>query len=171
MSRETTTTTEPIPAWRSPWVIGWVALVAIVLVVNAVMVYLAVTTNPGLVRDDYYERGREMEATIASRLSDGPGWSMSIDTPADTRAESDTTIRFFVVDKAGQPVTPDGVTYFAYRPSDVDRDFSLPMRPEGSGRYVVKVRFSLAGLWDTLVSVRSGGEEYLVGQRISVGQP
>jgi nitrogen fixation protein FixH len=158
-------------AWRSPWVIGWIALIAIVLLVNATMVFFAVSTNPGLVREDYYESGRDVERTIATRLAEGPGWSMNIDTPADVQAGVPVTIRFFVVDKAGQPVTPEAVTYYAYRPSDVHRDFSLPMQEEAPGRYAVKTVFPLIGVWDTLVAVRSGGTEHALSQRISVAKP
>ena len=45
-------------AWRNPWVLGWLALVAVVLVVNAVMITIAFVTNPGLVTEDYYEKGQ-----------------------------------------------------------------------------------------------------------------
>ena len=36
-----------VSAWRSPWVIAWIALVITVLGVNLTMVYLAFATNPG----------------------------------------------------------------------------------------------------------------------------
>ncbi len=158
-------------AWRSPWVWGWLAMLMVVLAVNAVMIFLAYATNPGLVRDDYYEGGRDVERTIASRLEQGPGWTMRIDTPADVQADVATVVRFVVVDKAGQPASPDAVTYYAYRPSDVALDFSLPMVEEAPGRYAVEVRFSLAGIWDTLVAAGNGDSEYSLSQRISVARP
>ncbi len=158
-------------AWRSPWVIGWLALVIVVLVVNAVMIWFAFATNPGLVVDDYYERGRHVERTISSRQADGPGWVMNIDTPDDVQAGVPTVVRVVVVDKAGQPVSPDEVTYYAYRPSDAGQDFSIPMVEEAPGRYAIRTRFPLSGIWDTLVAVRDGGDEHTLGQRISVAQP
>lgn len=158
-------------AWRSPWVIGWIALIVVVLAVNAVMIFLAFATSPGLVRADYYEGGREVERTIATRLEEGPGWTMKIDTPRDVQADRSTVVRFVLVDKAGQPATPDAVVYYAYRPSDADLDFSLPMVEEAPGRYAVDVTFPLAGIWDTLVAARAGDGEYSLGQRVSVGQP
>jgi nitrogen fixation protein FixH len=152
-------------------VIGWIALIMVVLAVNAVMIFLAFATNPGLVRADYYEGGREVERTIASRLEAGPGWTMSIDTPEGVQADRPTVVRFVVVDKAGQPATPDAVTYYAYRPSDASLDFSLPMVEEAPGRYSAEVQFPLAGIWDTLVATRAGGGEYSLSQRVSVAQP
>jgi hypothetical protein len=63
------------------------------------------------------------------------------------------------------------VTYFAYRPSDAERDFSVPMIEEARGRYTAEVMFPLAGVWDTVAVVREGEEEYSVSQRVSVARP
>jgi nitrogen fixation protein FixH len=158
-------------AWKSPWVRAWVGLIGVVLAVNLTMVVLAIATNPGLIRDDYYERGRDVERTIVTRLAEGPQWTMSIDLPADTRAEEATKVRFAVVDKAGQPVQPERVTYYAYRPSDATRDFSIAMSQEAPGIYEAEVRFPLGGIWDTLVSVEHAGKEHSLGQRVSVLLP
>lgn len=160
-----------LPAWKSPWVIAWIALVVIVLGVNAVMVYLAVTTNPGLVVDDYYERGQDYERTLLTKSASHPGWTLRADIPQEIFAGVPAPIRFFVVDKVGQPITPESVELFVYRPSDVTRDFSIPMTEEGAGRYVAEVSFPLIGVWDTLVAVRQGEEEYHVGDRINVQRP
>ncbi|MGD8207986.1 MAG: FixH family protein [Thiohalocapsa sp.] len=170
MNRSSQSSNTQRSAWRSPWVIGWIALVAIVLGVNATMVVLAVATNPGLVREDYYERGRDVERTIVSRLESDAGWTMSIDTPADTRATEPTTIRFVVVDRAGQPVSPASVVYFAYRPSDAGMDFSVPMVEEAPGRFAARVAFPVGGVWDTLVQARDGGAAYAVSQRVSIAR-
>lgn len=171
MSEQADTGSKPVSAWRSPWVIGWIGLVLTVLAVNATMVVLAINTNPGLVRADYYEGGRDVERTIVTRLEHGPGWTMNIDTPADLQAKSPTTIRFFVVDQAGQPVTVEAVNYYAYRPANADRDIAMPMEQEAPGRYAVRLAFPLTGIWDTLVSVRDGDQEYSVAQRVSVARP
>lgn len=155
-------------AWRSPWVIGWVGLILVVLAVNATMIVLAFVTNPGLVIDDYYERGRNVERTMTTRRAEAPGWTMSLDTPADVSKERATTVRFHVVDAVGQPVRPDRVTYYAYRPSDPSADFSQPMVEEALGRYAVEVSFTMAGLWDTLVVAETDGQEVIFDQRIGV---
>ena len=162
---------KPVSAWRSPWVIAWIALVVAVLGVNALMVYLAVATNPGLVVEDYYERGQNYERTVHSKGARDPGWVLRTDIPADIGAGERTPIRFFLVDKAGQPVTPETVELFLYRPSDATRDFSVVMAAEGPGRFIANVSFPLIGVWDTLVAARNGDEEYHVGQRIEVRRP
>ncbi|MBK5931815.1 FixH family protein [Halochromatium salexigens] len=159
---------DPNSAWGSPWVIGWVGLILVVLAVNATMIVLAFATNPGLVIDDYYERGRTVERTMTTRRAEAPGWTMSLDTPADVTKGRATTVRFHVVDAVGQPVRPERVTYYAYRPSDASADFSRPMIEEAPGRYAVEVRFAMAGLWDTLVAAETDGQEVVFDQRIGV---
>lgn len=157
--------------WHNPWVIAWIGLVVTVLVVNLTMAYLAVSTNPGLVNEDYYERGQHYEKTLASRLAKDPGWTMHLDIADDLTSNEATTIRVVMVDKAGQPVTPDQVTFFAYRPSDKTRDFSAPMVEEGKGRYAAQVSFPLFGSWDGLIAVRQGDEEFTSAARIEVARP
>jgi nitrogen fixation protein FixH len=158
-------------AWRNPWVIAWIGLIVVVLGVNITMVVLAIATNPGLIRDDYYESGRDVERTIQTRLAEGPQWTIRVDIPADIRAEAAAKVRFAAVDAVGQPVAAEEVTYFAYRPSDAARDFSLPMAQIGPGLFEAEVTFPLGGVWDTVVAVQQGDEEHAFGQRISVGQP
>jgi nitrogen fixation protein FixH len=143
----------------------------VVLGVNITMVVLAIVTNPGLVRDDYYEGGRKVERTIESRLAAESKWTARIDTPEDIRAEAPARVHFAAVDKAGQPIRPDTVTYYVYRPSDAGRDFSLPMTAVGPGLFEADVTFPLPGVWDTLVSVRLGDEEETYPQRIGVARP
>jgi len=157
--------------WRNPWVLGWIGLVITVLGVNLTFVWLAVTTNPGLVSEDYYDRGQHYEHTLASRLAKDPGWTMRPDFPDDARPGETTTVRVVLVDRAGQPVNPDQVTFYAYRPSDKGRDFSVPMVAEGLGRYQARVTFPLFGAWDGLIAVRQGEDEFTAGDRIIVARP
>jgi nitrogen fixation protein FixH len=157
--------------WRNPWVLGWIGLILAVLTVNLTMVLVAIATNPGLVNDDYYERGQNYEKTLVSRLAKDPGWTMRADIPDDLQANQSTTILVTLVDKVGQPVTPDQITFFAYRPSDKSQDFSAPMAKEGPGRYSVRVTFPLFGAWDSLIAIRQGEDEFTTGERISVARP
>jgi nitrogen fixation protein FixH len=159
----------PTPALRSPWVLGWLALVATVLAINGIMVYLAYSTSPGLVNPDYYEQGQTYERTRLSREAHDPKWTMRADIPKPLMVEEPEYIRIVLVDRAGQPVDPEAVTFHAYRPSDAGRDFSLPMTREDTGRYVVKAAFPLIGVWDTLIAVRSGEDEFNIGERVNVG--
>jgi nitrogen fixation protein FixH len=162
---------KPTSALRSPWVLAWLGLLVTVLAVNLVFIYFAITTNPGLVNANYYERGQEYEKTMISRLARDPGWLMRADIPQPLTAGVEESIRLVLVDRAGQPVDVDEATFFAYRPSDVSRDFSIPMIREGEGRYLVRTSFPLIGVWDTLIAVKTGEDEYSVGERVNVARP
>ncbi len=154
--------------WRSPWVLGWIALVVIVLSVNLVMVYIAVRTSPGLVVDDYYQRGQNYEQTMVQRQTKDRGVLLQVDTPPRVWVDRPATYRFTGVDRAGLPLVADGVTLFAYRPSDAASDFNRPMVKEDTGRYRVEVVFPLKGIWDLLISVRQGDDEFNVARRVAV---
>ena len=162
---------QPTPAWKSPWVIGWIALVSVVLIVNLTLVILGISTNPGLVIETFYDRGQNHEKTWASKQARDPGWVMQADIPQDMVVGEHKALRFFLVDKAGRPAPVEEAHFYAYRPSDSQRDFDLPMIEEGPGRFRVDVSFPLMGAWDTLIAVRHGGEEFTHGRRIQVPAP
>lgn len=159
------------PALRSPWVLAWIGLILTVLAVNLTFVYLAIRTDPGLVNADYYERGQDYERTMISRQARDPGWLIRADIPRPLTAGVEESIRVVLVDHAGQPVDVDQATFYAYRPSDVSRDFALPMIREAEGRYLVETSFPLIGVWDILIAAKTGEDEYSVGERVNVARP
>ena len=161
----------PMPAWRSPWIIAWFVLVGVFLVVNGVMIYLAVTTNPGLVVEDYYDRGQHYERHLVSEMARDPGWVMRAEVPHDIKAGETRLIEFFAADKDGQPLALDKVTFYAYRPSDAGRDFAAPMVGDAPGHYVAKVKFSEMGVWDGVFAGRIGDDEHSIGKRLIIAQP
>ncbi|MEJ2454382.1 MAG: FixH family protein [Candidatus Thiodiazotropha sp.] len=156
-------------AWHSPWVIAWVAMVVIFFIMNGIMVYLAQTNNPGLVVEDFYERGQDYEKNMLKRQARNPGWQMKVDLPRKIGVDEAVICRFTVNDKEGAPVDPTAVVFHAYRPSDAKQDFSVPMQQVGPGQYEAEVRFSLLGAWDILVSAQHGEDEYNTPKRIGVG--
>ncbi len=171
MQATTPINSKPTSALRSPWVWAWLGLLVTVLAVNLLFVYLAIATNPGLVTTNYYERGQDYEQTMVSRLARDPGWLMRADVPQSLTAGVEESIRLVLVDRAGQPVDVDAATFYAYRPSDLTRDFSVPMTREAAGRYVVETSFPLIGVWDILMAVTTGEDEYSVGERVKVARP
>lgn len=164
----TTTGTHANSALRNPWVIGWLALVATVLCVNLLMVYLAISTNPGLVNQDYYDRGQHYEQTLVSRHARDPNWTIRADIPQPLQIGIPQSIRVFLVDRAGQPIDPESVTFYAYRPSKAAQDFSLTMTREDRGRYLAQTAFPLVGVWDVLIAAKSGDDEYSLSERVKV---
>lgn len=156
-------------AWRNPWIITWIVILVTFILVSGFRIFLAVQTNPGLVDENYYERGQSYEKERLSRMARDPGWKMHIKAPEFVDVAVPAVFDFEVKDKQGAPVTPDAVTFYVYRPSDVKKDFSLPMEKIGEGRYRIEASFPLLGVWDILVSVQNGEDEYNVPYRFSAG--
>lgn len=155
-------------AWRSPWMWGWFGILASVITANCIMIYFAVDGNPGLVVEDYYDRGQHYEKNMVARMAKDPGWLMQISEPKNLRQGKPTVIQFSLATKEGGAVNPDSVTFYAYRPSDAKADFSLPMQAVGNGLYQAEATFALKGVWDVLVSVQKEGEEYNEALRLGV---
>ncbi len=156
-------------AWRSPWVITWVGILVAFVLVSGFRIYLAVDTNPGLVDNDFYERGQDYENNLLKRMARDPGWNMRIEAPGFVDIGKPVSYGFTVSDSEGAPVSPDSVTFYGYRPADADMDFSLPMQQVRPGYYQVEVSFPLLGVWDILVSAKKGDDEFNVPHRISAG--
>ncbi len=156
-------------AWRSPWVIGWAGMLVVFVTANVVMLYLAGDSTHRLVVKDYYDRGQDYEKNMLKRLAKDPGWVMEIESPQFVNVDKPTSFAFRVNDKEGKPVVPDSVTFFVYRPSDARHDFSVPMVLMEPGLYQTEAMFPLKGVWDILVSVQSGEDEFNTHHRISAG--
>ena len=155
--------------WRNPWVLGWLAMVALVFAVNAFMVGQAFISSPGLVNEQYYDKGTNYHETIEKREQVAAlGWNVSLDKPARPAFGAVNTYRIVAVDSAGLPLAADAVTLFAYRPADQKADFELPFVEEGAGRFRTDVEFPLKGMWDLVIQVKSGEHEHEIPVRTKV---
>jgi nitrogen fixation protein FixH len=106
---------------------------------------------------------------MLKRQARNPGWQMTVTFPKKIEPNQAVTCSYSVLDKMGEPVDPDEVIFYAYRPSDAKQDFQLPMKRVGPGQYEVEVNFALKGVWDILVSAKEGEDEYNTPKRVSVG--
>jgi len=158
-------------ALRNPWVLGWIALVTVVLLVNAAMITMALLTNSGLVEEDYYEKGRDQERNFLKKRAarHALGWNFKLDVPEELVLGQAHMLRFNVVDRLGLAVDDLTVEMQAYRPSDADADFRLTMQAFAPGQYQARAVFPLKGIWDLKLKASHAGESYdLIEQRISV---
>lgn len=157
-------------ALRNPWVIGWLAIVVVVVGVNIVMITLAVVTNPGLVSEDYYERGRYNERHYIQRVAerDALGWTANLDTPHSAHVGATQTYRITVVDKVGMPLRDASVELNAFRPADAKADFKVAMHEVTPGQYEAAVEFPLKGVWDLIVTIKQGDKDFDLPRRLHV---
>lgn len=157
-------------AWRNPWVLGWIALVVVVLAVNIGMISLAFITSPGLVTEDYYEKGIDHEKNFNKRMAarSALGWSYRTEFPTSPIMNTEQLYRFSIVDKVGRPLSDARVNISVYRPSDADADFNVSMLEVAPGIYQAKVNYPLKGIWELTVQIQRGEDQYDLNRRTSV---
>jgi len=157
-------------AWKNPWFLGIVATIAVFFLVNIIFIVFAVTSNPGLVVDDYYEKGREFENNVVTRLTarNKLNWQTKLEIPSVVYNHATETFRFSAVDSRGLSIEEADVSIIAYRPSDASADFSQALEPVAPGLYQAQLQFSLAGVWDINLKVTRGSDKFYQSQRIHV---
>lgn len=156
-------------ALKNPWVLGFLAFLCTFLTANAIFIYLAFSSPPNLVVDNYYERGKAYaQKELQMEQEKLLGWNGVIMAPAKSRVNQSQAYEVFIQGKNSTALQLDSVTLFAYRPSDMREDFSVEMNPLGVGRYGADVEFSLPGNWDLIVEAKRGEDEFLITRRIYI---
>jgi len=157
-------------ALKNPWVIGWLALVGVVLAVNIGFISLAFITNPGLVDQDYYENAEDYEENLVKYRTARAalGWTYQAAFPNNPVINTKNLYRLSLVNKAGLPLTAASVKLIAYRPSDASADFEVSLSEIGAGIYEGYVTYPLKGIWDITAAIVRGEDNYNFTRRASV---
>jgi nitrogen fixation protein FixH len=147
---------------RNPWVWGMLALIAVVLSVNAGFVWFATKgTRSTLVERDYKTGDRKSNESMLSDLREQQAlaWQTEIKKPASVVMGTPTVYEIGVQDKEGKPVS--GVLeVVAYRASDASKDFTTSFKEVAPGRYQGYINFPLKGYWELHVRVQRGDEKF-----------
>ncbi len=157
-------------ALGNPWVLGWLALVVVVFGVNAGMVATAVATNPGLVEEDYYQRGQDHEKQYQQRMQARTelGWQVALDVPPKIVMSKEGVFRLHLADNHGVPLNGAEVGLTAYRPSDASADFQVNLRETAPGQYDGYFALPLKGIWDLKVNVAKSEHVWDMSRRVMV---
>lgn len=145
--------------YKSPWVIGWLLLVLIVMAVNAFMIFQSMNNFPGLVVDDFYERGQDYEENMLKKLENNEKWVTEF-TLSDINLNQPVMISFSIRDKSGMLAQVEKMTLFAYRPSNAKKDFNTPMNlSEDKQLHQATLTFDTKGKWELIASAVIDGVE------------
>jgi len=157
-------------ALKNPWVLGWLALLFVVIAVNIGFISLAFITNPGLVDKNYYENAQDYEENLVKYRDarTALGWSYQANFPSNPIINKKELYRLSVVDKVGQPLTAATVTLHGYRPSDASADFQTALSEVGAGIYEGYITYPLKGIWDITVNVLRDEDRYDFSRRASI---
>lgn len=158
---------------RNPWVLGWLALLLTVLVVNVVFIATAFLTAPGLVEEGYYEKGRDHEKNFQKKIEarNRLGWDIRLDTPEKIILGKPGHYTVNLVDRYGMPLRDATAVFYAYRPSDAAADMQTSMNKIADGIYRLSLAFPLKGVWDIKIKITQGEDELELEQRINVLAP
>jgi nitrogen fixation protein FixH len=156
-------------ALKSPWVWGWFGMIVIVMLANMTMIHFARTTSPGLVVNDFYEKGKNYDNTLKERqLEKNLGWQINPQLPEKITVDKVFPIAISVVGVNGETVLPREATIYIFRPSDAAADFSLPMELSRKGMFVADLELPLPGRWDIIFSLSSEDEHKEVPYKVFV---
>ncbi len=156
-------------AWKNPFVIGWFAILIIVLSVNFFMVSMAIVTAPGLTVPDFYEKGKNMAQIIARRKHmEELGWQFDIDLPI-LKEGKDQEVTVTVLDKDNNAFDVDTAVLYYYRPSNKKYDGELALQSSGqTGEYKGVINLPLKGKYDLVMEITKGNEVFNLGRSIMV---
>lgn len=155
--------------WWYPWI--FVAAMVMVVCVNGVLAYLAVSTWTGLDTKNYYDRGLRYNDTLAAAEEQQQrGWNMVFaGTPATMASDGkDSVVAVTFRDRSGRPIDDLVVEAILIRPTAEGFDTIYALAHRGNGVYAGQVVVPLPGQWDARIHARRGGETFQTSRRLFV---
>lgn len=157
-------------AFRNPWVIGWLAGLILVVAINAGFIITAFYTSPGLVDQNYYEKGQDHEQNVQKKLDNRArlAWDFKVDLPKKLFQGKVANLYVDIFDKKGARLAAEKMTLNVYRPSNVEQDFTNEMTELAPGRFLTSLDFKYPGVWELNLVAKSGEDTLDVTYRIFV---
>jgi len=146
-------------AWI-PWV--FVGAFAVIIAVNMVMVWFAVSSFSGVAVKGPFDRGRNYDAIIAeAERQRALGWTAAV-------ALDGGRLAVHAVGRDGRPLDMLEITAVLTRPAEALPPVPVVLHAEGDGRYSGAVRAPKPGIWDARLTMvgRGAGERVEVVERV-----
>lgn len=148
-------------------VIGtFVAGFLIVIAVNGLMAYFAVSTFTGVTTAEPYTRGLRYNRELAAAEAQvALGWTVR----SAFRAEGERrgTLTVTATDRDGKALRVEAEALFV-RPVERGLDFSAPLAERAGGEYVAELEFPRPGQWEARIVLRRGDDAYRQIVRVQV---
>ena len=143
-----------------PWL--FVAGFALVVAVNATMIWFAVGSFSGLYAQQPRDRGLQYNNVLAEQARrDALGWRVAARwLPASNRLEID------VFDAAGKPLPATLLSAELVRPVEKRPPIGLALRGTEPGRFAGHVDLPERGNWDVDIVVERDGDRYALTRRM-----
>jgi nitrogen fixation protein FixH len=162
-----TTAIPSAPAQRGSW-IPWifVAMFAVVVLVNGTMVWVAASTWTGLETREHYRKGLEYNAALAAERAQAErGWQVAVEA---VPAGLSLRLRVEMRGRDGRALDGAEVAALLIRPTSDGHDVAAVLEPVGSGTYAAEMAVPLAGQWDLRIEARHPAGDWQSSRRILV---
>lgn len=131
------------PARKNPkdkWIpLYFVAFFAVIALVDGIFVYMAVSTQTGVVTEHAYEKGLAFNETLAEARAQ-PALQQSA-------TFEDGLLRWRLADEGGAAITHADVSAHIKRPVQDGFDFDIKLEHKGDGLYEAAIQTPQKGLW------------------------
>lgn len=154
-----------LSARRWHWIPAiFVAGFAVIISVNAALIFYATTTFSGLETEHAYERGLDYNETLKEAAHVAAlGWTAHL-TTLSTSAQQ--TIVLELLDRNGHSVSGLEIIAELIRPTDSRLDQTLTMTEVAPGRYSAEFVPGAPGQWDLRLAATQGSAQWQYAQRI-----
>lgn len=148
------------PGWYIPWL--FVAMFAVVVAADGIMITIALNTFPGLSTDRAFEEGVAYNRALdGAKAQAERGWKVGVQ--AIPHAGNTAELAVAVADHDGRPLDGARVVAEFQRPTVTGHDVTLPLGERGGGRYGAVAQLPMPGVWDVrLTIVRPDGDHQSV---------
>jgi nitrogen fixation protein FixH len=133
---------------------GLVAFFAVVVGVNGLMTYAAISTFGGVETESSYRAGLAFANEMASaHAQDARHWNVT----AKAALNGDVTVEVMARDAAGRPVPNLAAAAQLVHPTDRRGDVIVPLSGSGAGMFRGETA-ATAGQWDLVIELSRAGE-------------
>ena len=147
----------------------FIAGMALVVAVNGVMVWLALSSWSGLAVPAPYQRGLDYNRVLAAVAEqESLGWAIAATFSTTRRGESSGAVIVTIRDRDGQPLSDLNLSGRLVRPLAEAGDIPLELRPAGAGRYAAAVSAPRPGQWELRLVARQARLAHQSSHRLSV---
>ncbi|MEQ9812760.1 MAG: FixH family protein [Azospirillaceae bacterium] len=156
------------PERSSRWIpYSFFAMFGVILAVNGVMLYMALSTFNGLSTDGAYDRGLAYNEALAAEAAQAAlGWEVGLDFVQAGPLAGRLAVT--AVGPGGHVIDHAAVTVLVRRPTNEGRDFTLSLPASPGEGYAATLDFPAPGQWDLRVTIAHADGDYRVDRRIWV---
>ncbi|MEP3048804.1 MAG: FixH family protein [Roseibium sp.] len=139
-------------------VLVWLlAFFAVIFAANAVFIYLAVGSFPGVVVESSYEAGQAYNEEIAA-AKEQANLNWQISSELVRAGENGARLMVSAADGQGTPLYGIEIHATLKHPAQVNSDIEIILKADGGGRYVSEIDSLPAGNWNLVLEIDQDSE-------------